>query len=577
MTGPALRLRLPYVPHPYPDEILGSWLTRVATFMGRGAWRSLLEAVGFGRRIQSSYFDIVDYDPRLGELLSLLGFDYETALLKLTTYPYWITFSASSSGKPLKGTVNVPELAGRLSPTSIRLLGSKRTIGEKAETRYCPTCVSEDYEEFGQPYWHRAHQLPNVFFCHKHHCKLRSVCPYCGTGALRGAKQMLPLPAMICQCGKRLDKPSRSRASSRSELKLVDISANTLSQALPTWDQRHVLRSLQSSLSDHRKSLGRYKAVLIDTFALAENTEWGLSSMPLGTEGDRIRFRSTLGLARAPECCGLLVALNIDLDSAIKNFAEHAEQNKVFVPMAPPGPRIVLDDIETARKTVIRAHEKYPNRPISACKLHYWNLRLNDSDWLFDRFPNMIRTFIPSIDSDREELRSLLEGLQLGLLTAAKIKKGAAGQRAQIRDFAWLEEQRSRVRDDSTATTERLKKSVLQVRIAALENALSKILESEKRPARITSLKLASSCGLSQSQAGDAIRAHAPLRQLIQQANDDKERRQLIWAGRQLHLDGGRLSKKQIAKKAGLPTAFVSDEVHAEILRLHSYGEVSYS
>ncbi|MDQ0888524.1 hypothetical protein QFZ81_003612 [Paenibacillus sp. V4I9] len=44
---------------------------------------------------------------------------------------------------------------------------------------YCPECISEDYETFGEAYIHRIHQLRNISVCSKHNRKLISVCPYC--------------------------------------------------------------------------------------------------------------------------------------------------------------------------------------------------------------------------------------------------------------------------------------------------------------------------------------------------------------------------------------------------------------
>lgn len=38
--------------------------------------------------------------------------------------------------------------------------------------RYCPECVKEDRDNFGEIYWHRKHQMIGVNICHKHFCKL---------------------------------------------------------------------------------------------------------------------------------------------------------------------------------------------------------------------------------------------------------------------------------------------------------------------------------------------------------------------------------------------------------------------
>jgi hypothetical protein len=38
--------------------------------------------------------------------------------------------------------------------------------------RFCPLCVKEDREIYGETYWHRKHQIRNVSICTKHKCKL---------------------------------------------------------------------------------------------------------------------------------------------------------------------------------------------------------------------------------------------------------------------------------------------------------------------------------------------------------------------------------------------------------------------
>ena len=40
--------------------------------------------------------------------------------------------------------------------------------------KYCPLCVKEDRENYGETYWHRIHQIRNMQVCHKHGCYLHS-------------------------------------------------------------------------------------------------------------------------------------------------------------------------------------------------------------------------------------------------------------------------------------------------------------------------------------------------------------------------------------------------------------------
>lgn len=38
--------------------------------------------------------------------------------------------------------------------------------------RYCPKCYTEDIEQYGEPFWHREHQVPLCKACSIHRCKL---------------------------------------------------------------------------------------------------------------------------------------------------------------------------------------------------------------------------------------------------------------------------------------------------------------------------------------------------------------------------------------------------------------------
>jgi len=42
------------------------------------------------------------------------------------------------------------------------------TITQHQCLRYCDRCVEYDTKTYGEPYWHRVHQLPGVFFCPIH-------------------------------------------------------------------------------------------------------------------------------------------------------------------------------------------------------------------------------------------------------------------------------------------------------------------------------------------------------------------------------------------------------------------------
>lgn len=45
--------------------------------------------------------------------------------------------------------------------------------------RFCPKCIEYDIRVFGEPYWHRKHQVPGVTVCSIHKISLCETCPTC--------------------------------------------------------------------------------------------------------------------------------------------------------------------------------------------------------------------------------------------------------------------------------------------------------------------------------------------------------------------------------------------------------------
>ena len=53
-----------------------------------------------------------------------------------------------------------------------RYLRATRDIKPRS-MRYCPVCVREDTQTYGEPYWHREHQIGLMPLCPRHRCRLR--------------------------------------------------------------------------------------------------------------------------------------------------------------------------------------------------------------------------------------------------------------------------------------------------------------------------------------------------------------------------------------------------------------------
>lgn len=549
---------LPYVPSPYPDEILGSWLARILLHNGRGAWRPLLETTGHGRRIEKPLFDLIDYEDKLERLLNALGTNYEQALMKLTTLPYWLVFDASSTpGAVLPGTTAIPQL-GRNKHADIRVLGKiGRSSGRALRPRYCPQCLDEDHGIHGEPYWHRAHQLPTVLACPKHQCAVLTACPKCKREftTATAAKRLTALPGLRCQCGHDLRITTPTEPPTASYVKLARYSMQVLNCDQPNWHGRHVRTHLRSILAPNDKSPKiAYDTTLINAFNLTRSANGMLSGSisKLSQHGANMLLRSYLCKAQAPECCALLVALDVDIEDAVRGFENRTgdDNSDTRRPRLDSGAM----NVGLARAEIVRRVLAMPHKSVAAHPQLYWFLRIYDPDWLGQQFPRLRTTPLPSVADDRRHIERILRDKDLPAKRRFElIRVGSIAIRARLRDRSWVRSQLEELQDEERMHTQLTRSSARADYATAMMNALQLLLRDEGRPTRIFFTMLAARVGLTHSQAAAVIRSHPPLRDAIATANKDKPRRQLLWAAQQLAADGVALSSKKIYRRASLP------------------------
>lgn len=152
-----------YLPEPFPDETLHSIFSRYHRLSCNGDYRSSLQELS-GRRSFNSFQDIPTCLSGLSKRASdSSSFTVERLLQGHTTFPYLQRFL-------LPAQINI--LKQRLSGETQRRgggngLGFAHMRGQSLP-RFCPKCLDDDYSNFGQPYWHRVHQLPGVWSCPWH-------------------------------------------------------------------------------------------------------------------------------------------------------------------------------------------------------------------------------------------------------------------------------------------------------------------------------------------------------------------------------------------------------------------------
>lgn len=174
----------------YPDETIYSVCARIHSRVGGSANKT--SSFLFGKRNINHPL----WPRRLENFAQYLGLDPLYLLNKHTNYPYYDWVFSSEKRTLLKEAI----LKDNGNPTTI--------IGLKGryKPRLCPLCLKEDMKVYGEPYWHRTHQLPGSLVCHIHNVLLISDCTKCEEAFKLQVFRTLQIAPLFCNKGHSLTK-----------------------------------------------------------------------------------------------------------------------------------------------------------------------------------------------------------------------------------------------------------------------------------------------------------------------------------------------------------------------------------
>lgn len=538
-------IKIPFVPQPYPDEILGSWLARVALLNGKGAWKVLLEASNFNRKVGRLFFDMPVYDTKLDTFLSHLGYSYDDAIWKLTTYPYWSAFECSKS-EFLKGSKTAKALIHKGKVVShINRVGYQFNLATPIEPWFCTKCLLSDYTNFGEPFWHKSHQLPTVYYCPTHLVALQNKCPACGIFNVTGGKRMMPLPRLICLCGHDYTKQTKNLVSSNEIYKLLTkVSIDALENRVQNWSAENV-KAYFSNVANYNlgPKKGETYLKIKEIFKAEEISNYHFIIKPSGYVGPTLFHRNPTSF-RVPEYCLILASMNIDFADAAREFGSSFKPLKSL-------PYIkklagIPENVDVAYSELSKRLRQNPNQSARSHRMLYWYLKIKAITKLKILVPNMIKQIIPSLEKDRARI----------LKWSSKKTKFSCGEvaylRASIRDSAWLESLKMQQSDLNKQNTKISKQGRDDLLLKKLKQIIHEILNREIRPERITLTGLGTKIGFSAGQMTLFVKNNPVLSEIIKLINDDKFRRQLVWAAKELKNNGIVLSADKLYRKASL-------------------------
>jgi len=154
-----------YLPPIYPDELVYSWFCRYYVHSGCFTHKMALDDLFLKRCHNPSKEFIGHLNSYAQEKIEQL-YSMEDLILNHTMYPQYARFVPLEEKKKA-----IYHLGYDFCDPHYLFTILPRTKNE-LYLRYCPLCVKEDREKYGETYWHRKHQIRNVLTCSKHGCLL---------------------------------------------------------------------------------------------------------------------------------------------------------------------------------------------------------------------------------------------------------------------------------------------------------------------------------------------------------------------------------------------------------------------
>jgi hypothetical protein len=210
-----------YAPPLLPDELLYSWLGRLALLNAMGSPRECLARIFGSKTVVPS----IDLPRRLLSVQQRLGgwlpFQTTDQLLDSgTLLPYHRPFLTPSRYDSVRRTL----LQGDGKGLKTQLGRVANRFGANPSLRLCVECMADSFARHGSPYWMRRHQLPGVNCCTIHGIPLLHLPPL----SLRTDRQRFIAPSAL------IARPN-SKADA-VQLRFAQLSEELLFSKLPVID-----------------------------------------------------------------------------------------------------------------------------------------------------------------------------------------------------------------------------------------------------------------------------------------------------------------------------------------------------
>ena len=155
---------LAYFPEIYPDELLYSVLARYHLHVCSRSAKQTMRGLFGTNGVRAT----VDLQSRIAALSQRIPADRGLCPDKLTKdttlYLYYTAFVSEAVAESVMASL----VDGPADGVFMRLGLTASVISAPERLRYCPACLGEMLDRYGEGYWKRSHQLPGVLVCPDH-------------------------------------------------------------------------------------------------------------------------------------------------------------------------------------------------------------------------------------------------------------------------------------------------------------------------------------------------------------------------------------------------------------------------
>ncbi|MEC4986112.1 MAG: TniQ family protein [Oscillatoria sp. PMC 1068.18] len=162
---------LSFFPFPYPDELLYSVMCRYHLRIGNRSFRQTQLDLFNTAGTKQYYLGLLN---NLATLVHQLPFGSSLTinqiLEKHTLFPYYRIFLTNREVKRLRELMEGKESKSIAQVAKI----PKLRLYYPEYLRFCPQCLAEDLQQYGETFWHRLHQVSGMRVCLTHRVGLEN-------------------------------------------------------------------------------------------------------------------------------------------------------------------------------------------------------------------------------------------------------------------------------------------------------------------------------------------------------------------------------------------------------------------